>query len=158
MVFDSFKTIRIRGTPERLFSILKDVEKWPVWDVDLKVVKLNSENKNPPSLEGATGNLTMNNGRSFDFTIHGIKENRYVSYLTKLPGADADWYWDFNQAADNTAETELKMGVRFTGGATFLYKFLLGGMLGPAFEVCTRNLKTLIEDGKVDGKPHQVGL
>ncbi|KAJ3101699.1 hypothetical protein HDU97_001108 [Phlyctochytrium planicorne] len=156
MVFDSFKIIRIKGTPERLFSILKDVERWPVWDVDLKSVRLNGD-KNPPSLEGATGNLTMNNGRSFDFTIHNVKENAYVSYLTKLPGADADWYWDFKKSEDNAAETELKMGVTFTGGATFLYKFLLGRFLGPAFEVCTNNLKTLVEEGKVNGQPHDIG-
>ncbi|KAI8838399.1 hypothetical protein BC829DRAFT_404416 [Chytridium lagenaria] len=149
-MYDSFKIIRFRGSPGNdFFSILKDVEKWPVWDVDLKVVNLND--KNPATLEGANGRLTMNNGRSFDFTIHGIKENRYVSYLTKLPGADADWYWDFDRTSDT--ETELKMGVKFTGGGTFLYKFLLGPFLGPAFETCTNNLKTLIEDGQVAGKP-----
>jgi hypothetical protein len=50
------------------------------------------------------------------------------------------------------------MGVSITGPATFAYRLLLGPFLGPAFDKCTQNLKTLIEDGKVDGKVFQVGL
>ncbi|KAJ3416944.1 hypothetical protein HDV05_008002 [Chytridiales sp. JEL 0842] len=141
--------------PTSLFPLFLQT-RWPVWDVDLRTVTLNDKAAALQNLEGAEGKLTMNNGRSFDFKIHNVKPNENVSYITKLPGAQADWYWNFKQAS--AEEVELKMGVTFTGTFTFAYKLLLGGMLGPAFDVCTRNLKTLIEDGKVDGKEVECGV
>jgi hypothetical protein len=58
----------------------------------LRTVALKDKAKALQSLEGAQGNLTMNNGRSFDFTIHNVRENEHVAYVTKLPGVEADWY------------------------------------------------------------------
>ncbi|KAJ3333566.1 hypothetical protein HDU76_006607, partial [Blyttiomyces sp. JEL0837] len=109
-------------------------------------------------IEGAEGTLTMNNGRSFPFVIRNVRENQYVSYLTKLPGADADWYWEFKPANESATEIDLKMGVTITGPATFVWKLIFSPFLPAAFDKCTKNLKTLIEEGTVDGTPVEAGV
>ncbi|KAI9341125.1 hypothetical protein BDR26DRAFT_1007234 [Obelidium mucronatum] len=146
------KVIRINGSPSRLFAVLKKAEQWPVWDVDLKAVTLTDKQAALTNLEGATGSLTMNNGRSFDFVIRNVIENEQVEYLTKLPGADADWYWKFKAVDESAQAVDLEMGVRITGNVGFVWNLLFAPFLPKAFDICTRNLKTLVEEGKVDGK------
>ncbi|KAJ1554577.1 hypothetical protein HK405_004640 [Cladochytrium tenue] len=158
MPYDQFKSIRILGqaAPQRLFSVLRDAERWPVWDVDLSKVVLADRAKTSADPEGAQGKLTMKAGSTFDFTIRNVQRDQYLSYLTRLPGADADWYWDFKQQDEQGLD--LKMGVRITGPATFVWRLVLGPFLPAAFEKCTANLKTLVEEGKVDGEAVEVGV
>ncbi|KAJ3358044.1 hypothetical protein HDU83_000101 [Entophlyctis luteolus] len=171
-MFETAKRIRIQGSPARLFHILNRPALWPVWDVDLTDVKLDAPRDPAASLEGATGKLTMKNGRAFDFTIRNVIENKRVEYLTKLPGipptayfslvdlrvlplgADADWYWAFDKAPDNPNALDLEMGVRITGAASMLWRMVFAPFLPAAFDACTHNLKTLVEENKVNGKDY----
>ncbi|KAJ3237227.1 hypothetical protein HDU81_009849 [Chytriomyces hyalinus] len=151
-MFETNKIIRIKGTATRLFSILQKVEQWPVWDVDLQPgsVKLNQPVP-VGTIEGTSGSLTMKNGNTFPFLIRNVVVDRQVEYLVKLPGAESDWYWKFEPVKDSPGEIDLDMGVRITGSAGFVWKLVFAPFLPKAFDICTRNLKTIIEDGKVDG-------
>ncbi|KAI9356999.1 hypothetical protein DFJ73DRAFT_213569 [Zopfochytrium polystomum] len=159
MVYESFKAIRINGTPARIYSILKDAESWPKWDVDLIKVSMK-----PPAAgvaataadwTGRTGNLTMKNGSSFDFTVK-TEPDRYFGYRTRLFGADADWYWDFRkQDADGV---ELKMGVKIEGFTSSLWSMVIAPLLPASFDACTNNLKTMVESGTLNGEPIQIGV
>ncbi|RKO86035.1 hypothetical protein BDK51DRAFT_29220 [Blyttiomyces helicus] len=156
MVWDAFRTLTISGPRARLWAVLQDVPAWPRWDVDLTHVKLDAETP-PPTLEGATGSLTMKNGRSFAFKIQNLQPNRYLEYRTDLPGATAIWYWDFTKdgprdAAGVETEFELRMGVRFTGFATFAYRMLLAKECDKAFKICMDNLKGLVESTEAEVK------
>ncbi|ETW10441.1 hypothetical protein H310_00746 [Aphanomyces invadans] len=57
--FDSSKTTRIQATSAQVFNVLKRVEHWPVWDVDLKKVILDTPTSTP--LNDTKGTLFMKN-------------------------------------------------------------------------------------------------
>ena len=128
---------------------------WPVWDLDLKSVTLKDKGAASQNLEGAKGNLTMKSGMSFDFTIHNVLANKYIAYETKLPGASADWYWSFKTNETQPDHVDLDMGVKITGPFTFVYKWLMGSQLDPTFTKCNENLKSLIEEGHINGEKHE---
>ncbi|KAI8917327.1 hypothetical protein BC831DRAFT_485422 [Entophlyctis helioformis] len=152
-MWDAYKTVRINTPVQTLWRILMDVPNWPTWDVDLAKATLDTVPAvlSPATLNGAQGTLDMKFNQSFRFRLQNIRENEYVEYQTKLPGVTADWYWDISGA--DAAGFDLKMGVRFTGWATFAYRGLIGGKTMEAFDICTKNLKQLCETGKVDSPP-----
>ena len=45
--------------------------------------------------------------------------------------------------------THLDMGVRITGWLTWGYQLALGSAVSTAFDICTKNLKDLMETGEV---------
>ncbi|ORY45893.1 hypothetical protein BCR33DRAFT_715923 [Rhizoclosmatium globosum] len=119
-------TIRINATAQRIFSIVNKPEHWPIWDVDAKKVVL--ESPTSPVANGSKGALTMTTDKTFPFTIQNVKENEQLEYFTPLPGCSAEWTsWP-------------------------LYQFVFLPLLPKAYEAMGKNLKTLAEEGKVDGK------
>lgn len=57
----------------------------------------------------------MKFGSTFTFKLQNLKEDRYVEYLTPLPGATSIWYWSFDQDKTDPAAIELEMGVKCEG-------------------------------------------
>ncbi|KAJ3092540.1 hypothetical protein HK102_006093 [Quaeritorhiza haematococci] len=164
MVWDSFKEVEIKGEPEQIWKILQDVsnctydehgvfllQKGPEWDIDLCKSELTDPIPESGSLEGLRGTVTMkqNQKSPFKFTLQNLKPNQYVCYQTPLPGVLVDWYWDFAPIADKPGYTKLKMGAKWNGVVSFLYKWLLSRKSDVAFDICTKNLKELVETGKV---------
>ncbi|KAJ3123145.1 hypothetical protein HK098_002144 [Nowakowskiella sp. JEL0407] len=145
-MWEVFSEIEIKSTPDKMWAVLKDVDNWPVWDTDLESAKLDAPTEN---LEGATGAVTMKGGTTFKFKLHNINPTNYVAYVTELPGSSADWYWEYKKFNEAEGTLGLKMGVKFTGLANGLYWFLLKSRCASAMEVCTKNLKSLLETGKV---------
>ncbi|TPX30097.1 acetyl-CoA carboxylase [Synchytrium microbalum] len=137
MVWDAFKDIEIKATNERFYSVLTDVPNWPQWDVDLEKSFL--KDPSAPAKEGAPGHLKMKNGREFDFNLGRLDPTGYTCYITKLPGASAEWYWDYSKRNGDVAT--VRMGVKFTGFATFIYKALLAKEVAVAFDNCVPELK-----------------
>ncbi len=103
------------------------------------------------SLEGLTGKLTMHFRPNSPFNFKIVKDvpEQIVEYETLLPGTRAIWYWHFGPGRDSET-TDLNMGVRMDGWATWLYKWALGRDVEKAFVICTGNLKRLIETGSVE--------
>ncbi|KAJ1554587.1 hypothetical protein HK096_002861 [Nowakowskiella sp. JEL0078] len=143
MVWDCGENVEIKTTQEKIFAVLKNVEKWPEWDVDLTSASL--KDPHTDNLEGAEGKLNMKNGKTFDFKLKNIDPPKYVGYLVSLPGADTRWYWEYSKVNTETGVVSLRMGVEFSGIATFLYRFALKTQCEEAFKVCTSNLKSLLE-------------
>ncbi|KAF0700032.1 Aste57867_9418 [Aphanomyces stellatus] len=169
--FDSSKTTRIHATSgtshtcclsseariphgllyvAQVFNVLKRVEHWPIWDVDLREVKFDTPAGTP--LNETKGTLFMKNygGGQHPFSIHNVDETSHFEYHTRLPGADAEWYWTWKQV--DSGSVDMKMGVRVHGGSALLWRAALAPFLGTAIDTCLRNLKSLSEEGKVDGK------
>ncbi|KAG9403082.1 hypothetical protein AC1031_006624 [Aphanomyces cochlioides] len=148
--FDSYKTTRINAPSAKVFNVLKRVEQWPNWDVDLERVELST----PPTapLNETKGTLHMKNygGGQHPFAIQNVVENSNFEYQCKLPGVISDWYWTWKETEDG--HVDMKMGVRVHGGAALLWRAALAPFLGGAFDACLKNLKSLAEEGKVDGK------
>ncbi|RHY33731.1 hypothetical protein DYB32_001442 [Aphanomyces invadans] len=149
--FDSSKTTRIQATSAQVFNVLKRVEHWPVWDVDLKKVILDTPTSTP--LNNTKGTLFMKNygGGEHPFAIQNVDESRHFEYFTRLPGADSVWYWTWSEDTKD-GFVDMKMGVRVHGSAALLWRGALAPFLGGAFDKCLKNLKTLAEHGQVDGK------
>jgi hypothetical protein len=116
-----------------------------------KVILDNPSLVETKNLQGATGQLYMNFRPKSPFAFRiSLVEPLKVEYETKLPGCLATWYWHYDAVTDN--EVELKMGVRMSGWLTWGYQFALGKDVAKAFDICTGNLKNLVETGSVEGK------
>ncbi|KAJ3121059.1 actin organization and endocytosis protein, partial [Physocladia obscura] len=84
------------------------------------------------------------------FTIRNTQPGSRFEYLTELPGANADWYWTWRRV--DGEQLELEQGLRVTGAASWVWRAVFAPFLPAAFDAGTRNLKTLVESGTVDGK------
>ncbi|KAI8809896.1 hypothetical protein BJ742DRAFT_737868 [Cladochytrium replicatum] len=151
MGWELFKEREIKATPETVWKVLKDVDNWHVWDVDLKKATLKGPGTGELGLENAPGEVAMKWSESakFPFRLHDVRPSSYIAYETPLPGALADWYWDWSKYDASTGTTTMKMGVKVSGLASYLYRIAIGGQTMKAFDICTGNLKELIETGKV---------
>jgi hypothetical protein len=82
----------------------------------------------------------MKNKQSFKFAISRVEQDAFLSYITKLPGASAQWYWKL----DGSDSTNLRMGVEITGLFSWVYRLALKGALDKAFIECTDNLAKMV--------------
>ena len=144
------KTIIINRSPSSVWQVLKKVQEWPLWDVDLKEVILPEPIDPTASLEGKKGMLHMNWGSKFNFTIQNVRELEYVEYETPLPfGSSAIWFWKLKEQ-NGGESTELNMGC---SSSSWFWGLILKPLLPKAFVECTGNLKSLVETGSVPPKP-----
>lgn len=142
MVWSVYDEISVSSTTSVAWSILLDVDNWKAWDVDLRDSHLTSASKVVE--DGAPGELTMKNGRTFAFTLHSLQPERFFAYKTPLPGCVLDWTWEIIPSGNEGAFT-FKEGVVGSGWASGVYKLLFAGACREAFKKCLVEFKTLAE-------------
>jgi hypothetical protein len=132
--------------------MLNDVSTWQKWDPDLKYAEITTR-LSPDTLEGAQGQVHMNDGKTFDLTIHDISlERGEFAYLTKLTGADLDWYWKWTAVdgrqgeqgqsviGDGASGVVLTEGIEARGWLSGLYKYAIEKRCAEACEQALRNM------------------
>ena len=75
----SFK-IKINAKKEKVWEYYADINKWYIWEEDLKDIKLNGEFKT-----GSKGIMELENMPPLEYILTSVKENKECSDKTDIP-------------------------------------------------------------------------
>lgn len=84
MIFE--ERISIQASPEKIFSLYKDVPKWSTWDPEIKESSLKGDFK-----LGGKGILKPRSGPKNSFIVTEVSENKSFTVKVKLPLCDIDF-------------------------------------------------------------------
>lgn len=90
------KSVVINAPIERVWNIFKDVNKWDLWQKEIKSPKLTGSFQ-----AGSTFNW-KSNGLTIQSTLNNIEVNRFVSWSGPAVGAFAIHTWRFSQKDGTT--------------------------------------------------------
>lgn len=77
------KTVSIDAPPDKVFAVLKDVERWPEWTSTMLSVK---RRESGPFVLGSTAEVRQPKLRPSVWQVTGIEEGRNFTWTTRSPG------------------------------------------------------------------------
>jgi uncharacterized protein YndB with AHSA1/START domain len=93
------KTISIHATPQRVWQVLTDINKWSVWQADISHSSVQGEIKANTTFKWKTG------GTNITSTIHTAKTNHLLGWTGKTMGLLAIHNWTLDYKDGNTTIT-----------------------------------------------------
>ncbi len=93
------KSIIINETPEKIWRILSDVEKWNDWNVKIKKVRIDDELKLSSEFTWVSG------GAKIKSKVHTYDFNKTLGWTGKTFGARAIHNWYFEETVNGTKIT-----------------------------------------------------
>jgi hypothetical protein len=129
--------ITISATPEIIFAIYADVERWHTWDPDTKSATLNG-----PFAVGSKGRLCPSKGREVPIEITSLVPGRSFTARSKIPFFQMDFD---HELTPGESGTEVVHRVTLSGPLTPLLSLLVGTQVREGLPRTLRSLKKLVE-------------
>ncbi|MFT4103067.1 MAG: SRPBCC family protein [Burkholderiaceae bacterium] len=127
------KSILASATPETVFRIYRDVERWNQWDPDTKASNLAGG-----LTLGSKGSLTPAKGSTVPMEVTSVAENRNFTVTSKT----ALFRMDFDHELEPvTHGTRIIHRVRFSGLLKPLLKIIVGRQVEKGLPITLKNLK-----------------
>lgn len=131
------KSVITSASPETVFRIYQDVERWHLWDPDTRSAKLAS---------GLTlhskGHLTPTKGNTVPMEVTSIRENRQFTVSSKT----ALFRMDFDHELEPmTAGTRITHRVTFSGLLKPMLVLVVGRQVERGLPITLENLKRCAE-------------
>lgn len=123
--------------PERIWALWTDVDRWPLWDIDLKSSVLDG-----PFEAGTTGFLEPMRGPGARFEIDWVEHGVGYQFTTKLPLCRIIVRRELNAQQGTTRFTHC---VEFTGPLSPIFGRVLGRQLRRRLPEAMQNLRHLAE-------------
>lgn len=130
-------TVQTSASPEQIWAIWIDVDRWAQWDTELK----NSHLESPFRL-GAVGKLTPKTGRGSKFIISQYSAGNSYTFTVKLPLCDLNVH---RYLTNRSGDTYFTHEVSFTGLLAFLFRLLLGKKFESVLPSVMGNIKQIAE-------------
>jgi uncharacterized membrane protein len=122
---NTLKTVNIDAPPEKVFAVLRDIERWPEWTTTMIRVKRLEDG---PFTVGSTAHVVQPKLRPAVWQVTDIEEGRNFTWATRSPG--------LRMKAEHLVEPR-------AGGSQVALSFELSGLMAP---LVSRLYGRLIED------------
>jgi hypothetical protein len=130
-------TIKTSASPEQVWTVWIDVERWAEWDTELHDACLESS-----FAFGATGKLTPKKGRVSTFRISQFSQGKSYTFTVQLPLCRLNIY---RYLQSQSGCTEFTHEVSFQGLLAFIFGLLLGRKFREALPRVMENVKRIAE-------------
>jgi len=90
------KSIIIKASPKRIFSIMSRIDQWPQWHTDVESTKLNRAFQPGSTFDCKSGGLNIRS------TLHTVVPNSKIGWSGKAFGAFAIHNWTFIERSGYT--------------------------------------------------------
>ena len=135
--------IRTQATPEMVFRIYEDVDRWHTWDPDTRQASLDG-----PLLPGARGQLIPTRGRAVPMVVTEVMPGRSFTVESRIPLFRMVFEHELQPGPDGTQVTHR---VRFYGLLSVLLGPMLIRQLNAGLPVTLARLRDLAESGATPG-------
>ncbi|SGZ03942.1 SRPBCC family protein [Moritella viscosa] len=135
------ESIEIGSTPEKVFSLYKDVSNWKVWDKEVKCSTLKGA-----FLEGSVGSLTPSKGPKAQIILSKVEENKSFTSKSNLPFCVMYFEHCLVQKNDTVLVVHR---VSFKGAFSYIFGYLIGHSIKKSLPITLQGLKSLAENGYV---------
>ena len=132
MTVEHEETVRVSASPEKVWAVYTDVERWPEWTPVMKKIERLEDG---PLALGSTARIEAKGGPPSVWTVTEFTEGRSFTWESKARGVKlVAWH-----VIDADGEgSRVRLGVRMTG--------LMATLLGPFLRsMAKRNVKTEAE-------------
>jgi len=129
--------IIIQSTPNKVFSLYRDVRNWPSWDPDVKASTIEGE-----FTTGAVGSLTPSKGPKSKIYFRSIEENESFTVESKLPFCKMTFEHTLTPKND---ATKVIHRVVFDGALSFLFSRIIGSQIKKGLPNTLQGLKKACE-------------
>ena len=126
--------ILVKTSPENIFDVYTNVEKWCNWDADVKSSSISGEFK-----QGVKGVLIPSKGPKAKFSLVEVTLNQSFSSETKLPLCRMRFEHELNPSGEFT---EVTHRIEFTGALSFIWRRLIGSQIKKGLPHALFNLRT----------------
>lgn len=93
------KTITINASPEKVWAVLTDIDKWANWQTDISSAKTNGVLKPDTTFHWKTGGVSIHS------TLHTVEPNRFFGWTGQTFGLFAIHNWTLTEQDGQTRVT-----------------------------------------------------
>ena len=142
------KQVEISASPELVWKVLTDVERWPAWNPDIKAAKLEGDVAEGSRFRWKAGPSTISS------TFERVDQPRVVGWTGKTFGAQAVHVWRLEPTPTGT---RVKVEESMSGFAVRLMRGSMQRTLEKSLDTWLRGLATTVESeaGNPDALPKQ---
>ena len=142
------KQVEISASPELVWKVLTDVERWPAWNPDIKAAKLEGDVAEGSRFRWKAGPSTISS------TFERVDQPRVVGWTGKTFGAQAVHVWRLEPTPTGT---RVKVEESMSGFAVRLMRGSMQRTLEKSLDTWLRELATTVEGeaGNPDALPKQ---
>ena len=107
------KQVELAAPPERVWSVLADVERWPSWTPTVTALDvLDAPDGSGPALrEGAEVRITQPGMRPTRYTVTGVEDGRWFRWEARRPGLRQHADHAVEAAGDRCSRATLTFGI-----------------------------------------------
>ncbi len=129
--------VKIKATPEQIFTFYENVSEWSSWDPDVQSSSIDGEFK-----RGAKGRLKPTKGPEAKIEFTEITKNKSFTTITKLPLCTMSFEHQLVSTSDGT---EVTHKVVFSGLLSPLFGRIIGNGIKKSLPVTMQGLKNSVE-------------
>lgn len=132
--------ITVQASPERIFEIYRDVERWKEWDSEVEWSTIKGS-----FVAGSVGKLKPPKGPISPIKIVDVRENESFTVESKLPLCLLKFEHEIT--VQDSIETSVTHRVIFTGPLHGLFANIIGKQIDAGLPKTMRGLKLKAEEG-----------
>lgn len=136
-MFTISKSVTIKTSKEKIWTIWSDVANWPQWDKEVEWAKLDGN-----FVKGATGTLKPKGGPASKFTVTECEKYKAFADVTPLPLTKLHF---IHEMEAKNGELVVTHTVKMTGLLTFLFSRVIGKNIAKGLPKAMKNLKKVAE-------------
>jgi len=95
----TMQSVKIHASPEKVYAVFTNVQKWPEWQREITAAKLNGPLRSGSFIEWSTAGMNIKS------TLQTVETNQKIGWCGKAFGAFAIHTWQFQQHDSYTIVT-----------------------------------------------------